>query len=142
MVNTRQKGRAFSLKIIDILNRDAQAVCHEVVGSGSGNREKGDIRCTRYGLVVEAKDQKQINLAQWTKQADSQVASHEKSVVMWRHPKSPSANPEIRVDMDISYFIELLLKSGDPQIKREDRDFLYKVKRLKQSAHDVIKELE
>ena len=73
---------------------------YEVVGSGSG-LDKGDIRVPSIDLVIEAKDQKQPQVASWVKQSDREGLGYSKTALMWRHPDSPSSNPDIRVDMSI-----------------------------------------
>ncbi len=140
-MNTRQKGRAFVKKIIEILDSEFGHIAHEVVGSGSGTREKGDIRINSMNLVIEGKDHAKISMAEWTSQTEKEGMTGDRTALIWRHPASPSANPEMRVDISMEYYIELLKKNMQPKTENLDRQFRYKVERLKQAAHEVIKEL-
>ena len=57
-MNTRQKGRAFALKVIHRL-RELDPATYEVSGSGAG-LDKGDVCVPRFDLVIECKDSKQL----------------------------------------------------------------------------------
>ena len=137
--NTRQKGRAF-VKIIISRLAEYGLKSYEVVGSGAG-LTKGDIRIDALNLVIEAKDHKQISVAQWVEQSEKEGLGVNKTALFWRHPKSPSSNPDIRVDISLEYFAKLLKKNSEPMIKEPDRSLKYKLERLRQSAQEVIKEL-
>lgn len=139
-MNARQKGRAFVLKCIDRLKPLDEAT-YEVAGSGAG-RDKGDIRVPRFDLVIEAKDQNKVSMADWTLQADRQNLGYSKSALLWRHPQSPSSNPDIRVDIDLDYFVELLERAGEPKIKKEDRQMQWKLQALINAAKALLKEIE
>lgn len=141
-MNKRQKGRAFVKKIIAILRQEVDKATYEVVGSGAGT-DKGDIRVPRFDLVIEAKDHKKVSIAEWTGQSDAEGLGYSRTALFWRHPKSPSANPDIRVDIGVDYFIELLKRAGEPIKKKEDREFQYNnVKQLVIAAKRVLVEFE
>lgn len=137
-MNKRQKGRAFCKKIIEILRKELDEGTYEVVGSGAG-KDKGDIRVPACDLVIEAKDHKAAQVAAWTEQSEREGLGYSATALMWKHPKSPSANPEIRVDISLDYFIELLKKSKEPTIESNDREFKYKLQRLISSAKEVVR---
>lgn len=141
-MNTRQKGRSFVKKIIAVLDIYFPKIAHEVSGSGSGNREKGDIRIDSLNLVIEAKDCKKISMADWTVQTERQGMTGDRTALIWRHPASPSMNPEMRVDISMDYFIELLQRSAEPKTQNPDRDFKWKVENLKRAANEVLKKLD
>lgn len=137
----KEKGRAFVRKIVAILRQEVDASTYEVVGSGAG-KDKGDIRVPRLDLVIEAKNHEKATVALWTLQADREGLGYSKTALFWRHPKSPSSNPDIRVDITLDYFLELVLRSAEPIIKKEDRQFAYKIKQLRESARAVLKEID
>ena len=140
-MNTRQKGRAFVLKIIEKLREGLDNSTYEVSGSGAG-LDKGDIRIPSIDLIIEAKDQKQPQIANWVKQSDREGLGYSKTALMWRHPDSPSYDPDVRVDMSLDLFIELAKRYQEPLIKEPDRQTNWDIKNLVQSAKRVIKDLE
>ena len=140
-MNTRQKGRAFVLKIIEKLREGLDNSTYEVSGSGAG-LDKGDIRIPSIDLIIEAKDQKQPQIANWVKQSDREGLGYSKTALMWRHPDSPSYDPDVRVDMSLDLFIELAKRYREPLIKEPDRQINWDIKNLVQSAKRVIKDLE
>lgn len=139
--NTRQKGRSFVKKIIEILRNELDSGTYEVVGSGSG-LDKGDIRIPSIDLVIEAKDQKKPQVAGWTRQSEKEGLGYSKTALMWKHPDSPSSNPDIRVDISIDLFIELAKRYQEPLIKEPDREMRYSLERLKQTINSVLKKIE
>ena len=136
MVNTRQKGRILVLAIIEQLRQEIDTSTYEVAGSGAG-LDKGDIRVPLMDLVIEAKNQKTINVAKWTEQADREGLGHSNTALMWKHPK----NGTIRVDIDLGYFIDLAKRYKEPKIKAPDRNLRWKLETLKNNINQVLKEL-
>jgi len=136
--NTRQKGRKLVKIILGILRRELDGSSYEVVGSGMG-KDKGDIRVPRLDLVIEVKNQQTIRMAEWVKQAEKEGLGYSEAVVMWRHPESPQERPDIRVDMSLDYFIELAQRFAEPITKEPSRELKYKLERLKNDCHQVIK---
>jgi len=138
-MNTRQKGRAFVKKVIERL-KEIDSGTYEIVGSGAG-KEKGDLRAPLFDMVGEGKDQKQLAMREWTRQSEKEGLGYNKTFLAWRHPDSPSANPDIRIDISIEFFIELLKKSKEP--KTAERQLQsgekWKIQRLVQSAKEVMK---
>lgn len=139
-MNTRQKGRSFTMKCIDRV-KDLDAATYEVVGSGAG-RDKGDMRMPRFDMVIECKDHRAAQVASWTDQTDRQGLGYSKTALLWKHPKSPSANPNIRVDISLDFFKELLARYGEPKIKQPDRDLRWALARLITAAKEVTKRIE
>ena len=137
--NTRQKGRAF-VKIIIARLEEYGLKSYEVSGSGAG-LTKGDIRIDALNLVIEAKDHKQISVAQWVEQSEKEGLGVNKTALFWRHPKSPSSNPDIRVDISLEYFAKLLKKNSEPMIKEPDREMKYRLKNLGVAVKQVEKYL-
>lgn len=138
--NTRKKGRAFVLKIINRLRNELDSSTYEVSGSGAA-LDKGDIRVPLADLVIEAKDWKKISMANWVKQSEKEGLQHSKTAVMWKHPESPSDNPEIRVDISLEYFIDILKRYSEPKIKEPDRDMKRNLIKLKNAINQVSKDL-
>lgn len=140
-MNTRQKGRLFVKKIIKILREELDRSTYEVVGSGAG-MDKGDIRIPSLDLVIEAKDHKKPQIAKWIEQSEKEGLGYSKTALMWRHPKSPSSDPDIRVDISLDLFIELTKHYQQPLIKEPDRQRVWHIKNLIQSAKQILKDFE
>jgi len=137
MVNTRQKGRKLVKQIIDIFRNEIDPATYEVVGSGAG-KDKGDIRCPKHDLVIEAKNCQTLNIGKWTEQAEREGLNSSKTALMWRHPKSPQENPDIRVDISLEYFIKLLNKNTEQYDSREKKWAIENLKRAIQKVQNML----
>ncbi|HDY66725.1 MAG TPA: hypothetical protein ENH85_02920 [Candidatus Scalindua sp.] len=138
--NTRQKGRAFVLKILERIKPELDMSAYEVSGSGAG-LDKGDFRIPSIDLVGEAKDHKQISMATWVEQAKKEGLGHSRTAVFWKMPKSPSADPEIRVDMSLELFIEMGGRFKDPIMKEPTREFKWDLENLENAIKRVKKRI-
>jgi len=137
-MNTRQKGRQLVKEVIRILKDEYNIDCHETVGSGSGTREKGDIRVPALNLVIEAKKQKQVSMASWATQSEKEGLGYNKTALAWQIPQTP----HIRIDIDLCYFAELLKRAEEPKIKEPDREMKWLIQKLVDTGKQVIKRLE
>ncbi len=138
--NTRQKGRAFVLKIVKQLKQELDTETYEVSGSGAG-LEKGDLRIPSIDLVGEAKDHQTIKLASWVEQSKKEGLGHSRTAVFWKMPKSPSANPEIRVDISLGLFIEMGGRFKEPIMKAPTRGLKYDLENLENAIKRVKKRI-
>lgn len=141
MKSQRKKGRAFVLKIINKLRNELDNSTYEVSGSGSG-LDKGDIRIPSLDIVIEAKDHKKAQISTWIAQSEQEGLGYSKTALFWKNPKSPSTNPDIRVDISLDLFIEMAKRFQEPLIKKVDREMKYHLERLKQDCQNVIKRIE
>jgi len=135
MINKRQKGRKLVKEILQRL-KEAKIHAYEIVGSGSG-LEKGDIRVPSADLVIEAKKQKVVKIQEWVKQSKKEGLGYNKTALIWQVPKTP----EIRADIELDYFIELLKRAAEPKIKQDDRELKYQLQRLKIIINQILKRL-
>jgi len=106
-------------------------------GSGSG-LNKGDV-WNDLGLCIEAKNQKKF-LSKWVDQVNRETMTFEKPVIVWHPPQRPLEDSWTMIPW--YYFEELLLKSKQPVTTNPDSTTAYKIRRLVQSAKDLLKELE
>jgi len=136
-LNTRQKGRQLVKETIRILKDDFNLDCHETAGSGSTNREKGDIRVPALDLVIEAKKQKKTSMSNWAKQSEKEGLGYNRTALVWQIPNTP----HIRADIDLCYFAELLQRAAEPKIKEPDRNMKCWLGRLKDTIKQVEKRL-
>jgi len=134
-MNTRQKGRQLVKEIVRRL-KENNLPCYEVVGSGSGLL-KGDIRVEPLDLVIEAKKHKQISMINWVKQSEKEGLGINKTALAWQIP----ATPDIRIDVSLEYFIDLLKRAEEPLIKEPDREMKYDLERLKTIINKIIKRI-
>ena len=138
--NTRQKGRKLVVQSLQTIHQYFSDG-YEVNGSGAG-LEKGDIRIPSVDLVIEVKNHKQINMAHWVRQSEREGLGYNRTALLWKTPESPQDDPAMRIDIDIRYFLDLLKRSQEPKIKTPDRELKWEIKKLIQSAKQVIKKLE
>jgi len=139
-MNTKQKGRKLVKIILAQVRNELDRSAYEVSGSGAG-LDKGDIRIPILDLVIEAKNCKVIQMANWVKQAEREGLGHSNTALMWRHPKSSQENPEVRVDISLDYFITLASRYKEPKIKVPDRDLKWALTTLKNAINQVLKKL-
>ena len=137
-MDTRQKGRKLVLETIRIFKDEFNIECHETVGSGSGTREKGDIRIPALNLVIEAKKQKQVSMSKWAEQSEKEGLGFNKTALIWQIPKTP----HIRADIDLCYFAELLKRAEEPKLKEPDRQLKWKIQKGVDILKSIIKDLE
>jgi Holliday junction resolvase len=133
-INTRQKGRKLVREIVRRLKEEGLS-CYEVVGSGAGLL-KGDIRVESLDLVIEAKKHKQISMVSWVKQSEKEGLGINRTALAWQIP----ATPDIRIDVSLEYFIDLLLRAQGPKIKQVDREMRYKIQRAVDSLKALLKD--
>ena len=136
MVNTRQKGRELVKEVVRWLKDESKIDCYEVVGSGAG-LEKGDIRVPSLDLVIEAKKHKRVSIASWVKQSEKEGLGINKTALAWQIPKTP----DIRIDITLEYFGNLLKRAEEPKIKLMDRDLKFKIQRLIDAGKSVLRDL-
>jgi Holliday junction resolvase len=148
MTNSKvEKGKRFEKKIAQYLQDSGLDLrAHREDGSGSGLK-KGDIRSS-IPFLIEAKNSKSVSkgLLKWIDQAKDQATKgfkwREKWALVFRDPRTPEHNSEDYVVIDFHQFIELLKRYREPLTKEPDRTLKYKLERLRQSAQEVIKEIE
>jgi len=138
MINTRQKGRELVKEVIAILKDENGIECYETVGSGSGTRDKGDIRVPALDLVIEAKKHKRVSMTDWAKQSEKEGLGYNKTALAWQIPQTS----DIRIDIDVRYFANLLKRAEEPKMKQPDREMKYELMRLVETAKRIIKRLE
>lgn len=136
MVNTRKKGRELVKETVKRLKEEGLH-CYEVVGSGAG-KLKGDIRVESLDLVIEAKKQKQISMTTWVRQSEKEGLGYNKTALVWQIPNTP----DIRADIDLGYFCELLKRAEEPKMKEPDRELKWELTRLVEIAKRIIKKIE
>ena len=125
-------------EIIHILKDEHNLDCHEVVGSGSGNREKGDVRVPSLDLVIEAKKHKRTSMSDWAKQSEKEGLGWNKTALIWQIPQTP----HIRADIDIRYFADLLKRSEQPKMKEPDKEMKWLLQKAVDTLKQIIKKLE
>lgn len=133
----RNKGSRFENYLVERLQEiDGEAKRNYASGSGL---DKGDIRMPALDFNVEAKNAKQVNLCKDFKQAEDQCISGGIPVLMIRNPKLPEFNQTFVV-MDLENWMELVDDKIEGETTLPD-NLKWKIKKLKDSAHEVFKEL-
>lgn len=137
MKNTRQKGSRFERYLVNrLLEVDGETKRTFMSGQ---NLDKGDLRMPALDFNVEAKNAKQVNLCKDFKQAEDQCVSGGIPVLMIRNPKLPEFHQTFVV-MDLEDWMELVNGNTVGETTLPD-NLKWKIKRLKDSAHEVFKEL-
>ena len=138
--SAKNKGNRFENYLIDVFREKLDSKAQRTYGSGSG-LDKQDIRLPQFDIEVEAKNQKTIKLIDWWEQCKRQEFGN-MGVLVLRNPRKAEFQESLVV-LDLYDFIELAKRKNEtvevetnfnPQLK-------WKVKRLKEAANDVFKEL-
>jgi len=138
------KGKRFENFIAKEIMASGLGKARREIGSGSG-KYKGDINCN-VPFLIEAKNQKQLAWWKSIDQAKEQARTGNYDLNKWalvvRDPRTPEASPDCYVVIDFWEWLELLKRNKEPKIKKADKEMSWKLKRLIQSAKQVLKELE
>lgn len=143
-MNTKTKGKIMEDWFADKLQEygiDPRA--RRDGGSGAGNREKADIITSAMigerNLGVECKNQKVLKIQEWWKQADMlQKVSREPVLAFKFHNEGIQAT---KVIIYAETFFELLAMQDNEKELAIPDDLKWKMKRLKDAAHEVFKSL-
>lgn len=135
----KNKGNRFENYLVERL-KEIDPETKRSYASGAG-LDKGDIRVPIYDFNVEAKNAKTVSLVKDFKQAEDQCVSGGTAVLMIRNPKKKEFDQTFVV-MDLEDFLVLL----DEKTKYEAESSLtsqdkWKLKRLKDACHEVMKTL-
>jgi len=139
--STHEIGNEFEEHLINVFKKELDKGAKKTYQSGSG-LDKQDIILPEFGIEIEAKNQKTIKVMDWWEQCKRQEFGN-KGVLIFSNPRKPKFQ-EALVVMGLDDWIELMKKQNEvvevetnfsPQLK-------WKVKRLKDAAHEVFKELE
>lgn len=104
--STKEKGRRFARRILEIVRRELDPQAYEVKGSGQG-LDKGDVYCPTYNLLIEAKNQRQIAVQAWLREAEND-AHQRRFAVVWADPATPQADPRPWAAVDFGEFLRIM----------------------------------
>lgn len=106
----KQKGTAWESKIVFFLHLAGWP--HVERRALNGAKDKGDISGIP-GVVIEAKNQNRISLAEWVDEAESEGENADAGVrVVWMHRKGKASAAEGYVVMTGLQFASLLKEAG------------------------------
>ena len=142
--SAKNKGRNFEIFCLEMLKQiDGKA--YRVFGSGAG-LQKGDIYCPNLEWLVEAKNHKTPHLGEWIKQLERQANDANKSVLLFKKPKSADINPEIYAIVSLTDLMAIASPEGkfqatQPKNRQIDRELEYNVSNLSIMCKKVLKSL-
>lgn len=140
-----EKGKKLEQHICDRLADTGLDVrAKKSPGSGNGNREKADIdTCVQINgrnIGIEAKNHKVVKIPEWWKQAKKLEELGREPVLAFKLPRDEYAGTLVCIYLET--FLELLQGNSEHLESIIEKPSLkFKIKRLKDAAHDVFKEL-
>jgi hypothetical protein len=140
--SAKNKGNRYENHLIEVLRSQLDEKAQRTYGSGAG-LDKNDVVLPQFDIEIEAKNQKTLKILDWMEQTQSQQnKSGRTSVMVFRNPRKAEFQ-ESFVVMDLYDWIELVKKQKDQVevINNQDPQLKWKIKRLKDAANDVFKEL-
>jgi hypothetical protein len=138
--SAKNKGNRYENFLIEVLREKLDSKPQRTYGSGNG-LDKQDVRLPSFNIEIEAKNQKTIKLIDWWEQCKRQEFGN-MGVLCLRNPRKPEF-VESLVVMDLHDWIELVKKQNE-KVEVEsnyDPNLKWKVKRLKEAAQAVFKDL-
>lgn len=140
--SAKNKGNRYENHLIEVLRSQLDEKAQRTYGSGAG-LDKNDVVLPQFDIEIEAKNQKTLKILDWMEQTQSQQnKSGRTSVMVFRNPRKPEFQ-ESFVVMDLYDWIELVKRQKEQVevINNQDPQLKWKIKRLKDAANDVFKEL-
>jgi len=133
------KGKELEEWVVNRLKvSDLDIRARRTPGSGNG-KEKGDIS-NDLGICFECKNTKKAPNKATFAQVAREAMGYQKEVIVWHMPQTSLEESIVVIRWD--YFEELLKKTKEPTVINPDRATAYKIKRLIQSAKDILKEFD
>lgn len=134
----KQKGNRFENYLITRF-REIDTDSKRNYASGAG-LDKNDIRLPQFDIEVEAKNAMKINLCKDFEQLENQTTSNT-GILVLRNPKKAEFQQSFVV-MDLEDWLALMKEKTNFEVEVElPKDLKWKMKRLKDYAHEVFKEL-
>ena len=139
-----EKGKRLEKIVCQMIEGAGLGRAIRTPGSGNGKLKGDTFNNLPFMLEVKnhAKLQWWASIRQAKDQAQKGNYDKDKWAMITRNPDTPETNPEMVAVIDFGEFLELMKKDKEPIVKEPDREFKYKVMRLKQSAQEVIKCLD
>lgn len=138
--SSQKTGNEYEEHLKEILRSELDAKARITYLSGRGT-DKSDVYLPGFSIEIECKNQKTIKLIDWWEQCKRQEINN-LSVLALTNPRKPKMK-ETLIVMDLYDWIELIKnqKEKDEVESATDKNFKWRVKRLRDAAHDVFKNL-
>jgi len=137
--SAHKKGNRFENHLIEFLRENLDAKTHRTYASGRG-LDKQDVIIPNFKIELEAKNQKTIKLIDWWEQCKSQEFGNVGMLAI-RNPRKAEFK-EVLMVMSVDDWINLVKGKPEEVESGFDKTMKWKIKRLKDAAHEVFKSLE
>ena len=137
-----EKGKRYENFLLEFFRDTLDKNTYRTPGSGSG-LQKNDLVIPKFNLEVEAKNKMKLSILADLRQVERQRTNYNDVVLIVRDPTKKEFERSF-VFMELNAFVTLLSRSVDNiEIRAELPDNLkWKVKKMKDAAHEVFKELK
>lgn len=137
--SAKDKGNRFENYLVERF-REVDTKAMKTGGSGAG-LDKNDIRVPQYDIEIEAKNANQVNLCKDFEQLERQTTGGNLGILAIRNPKKPEFQQTFIV-LDLEDFLEMLKEKSNFEVEVQlDPNLKWKIKKLKDSAQEVFREL-
>lgn len=139
-----EKGKRAEKEVARRIERAGLGMARRSAGSGSGNRDKGDIITANIDFLLEVKNQKTIMFQNWIKQAKEQARIGNADPNKWGLVIVDPAGVqdpermEMYITIEFDEFLGLLKRSANPKVKEPDKELA----RLMERAKEFCRRLE
>lgn len=137
--SAKNKGDRFENYLVERF-KEVDTKTQRTYGSGAG-LDKNDIRLPQYDIEVEAKNAAVVHLTKDFEQLERQTTGGNLGILAIRNPKKAEFQ-QTYIVLDLEDFLEMLKEKSNFDVEVQlDPNLKWKIKRLKDSAQEVIKEL-
>lgn len=137
--SAKNKGNRFENYLVERF-KEVDTKTQRTYGSGSG-LDKNDLRLPQYDIEIEAKNASVVHLVKDFEQLESQTMGGNLGILAIRNPKK-SEFEQTFIVLDLEDFIELLKAKSSYEVEVQlDPKLKWRIKKLKDAAHEVYKEL-
>ena len=142
----KQKGNAFEVFVMKMINESIDPKCRQTKASGAG-LAKGDLYCPSLDWIIDAKNWRKPSFAEFIRTIKHQANDYNRSMVVFKDPKSPDINPEPYVLVSLVDLIQIVsskdsikpISEHKTSVSSNNRDLQYKTERLILAAKDFLK---
>jgi len=143
MSYSSEKGKQLEKFVFNLIkSKGLDNRAHRTPGSGSG-KEKADISTSLTILGrnanIEVKNQNTLAIPQWWKQTEKQTLGYGEPLLIFKLKGRPDESALCLITFET--LLDLLVKLQGPKTINPDREFKWKLERLKNDINSLLKEL-
>jgi len=140
----KAKGARLDNYVVDYCKQNLDIKTYATKGSGSTNRDKGDVRSPTANIIFENKNHKQLSILEWITQLEQEENDYNLPVLNFRNPRRSEAEWDVWSVIRFTDLVELLAKKDDVITveKTDNKQLQWALGVLKQAINKVLSMLK